>query len=343
MMIIPGWRRIRNFQKALLVFLIAIGLAVLFTSPAFAQDSSAEDQRTVQVVERMPKLGNHNFLPNTFIRGPFINTYIRNTLGIGKAVDLDIPLLNVDGEEVIGLKGDLLFAALEFEYQHAVKDWLAVALEFEVIARLGTGVGSLLAQGITATNGLELSWMMKLLRTERVMLSASLNIWNNSGTIIDIQQFVDRAIEEGEIAPDNELVKSRPFLRGGGAVSMAWAISEVLGLNALTQLSYGEAIDRRQENKFYYKVGVSLDYDLAKRTIFPLGLGLGYGFNTFRNEAGSNGSFSDRAESLYFRIAYTTPVNFLLSLDTTWNRIPLRNEDKNINAGVTVINMRYYF
>ena len=145
MMIIPGWRRIRNFQKALLVFLIAIGLAVLFTSPAFAQDSSAEDQRTVQVVERMPKLGNHNFLPNTFIRGPFINTYIRNTLGIGKAVDLDIPLLNVDGEEVIGLKGDLLFAALEFEYQHAVKDWLAVALEFEVIARLGTGVGSLLA------------------------------------------------------------------------------------------------------------------------------------------------------------------------------------------------------
>jgi len=30
----------------------------------------------------------------------------------------------IDGEPLVALRGDLIFLSLDFEYHHAVKDWL---------------------------------------------------------------------------------------------------------------------------------------------------------------------------------------------------------------------------
>ena len=113
-----------------------------------------------------PLLGGHRFIPNSFTRDPFSRTYVRNSLGIGQALDVEfVPQLDIGGGDTIpGLSGDLLFAVLDFEYQHAVKDWLAVWGKINMIGRLGTDVGAILAQGATVLTGFELGWLIKLLQ-----------------------------------------------------------------------------------------------------------------------------------------------------------------------------------
>jgi hypothetical protein len=290
---------------------------------------------------KRPRLGNHKFVISPLVRDPFIKTHIRNTLGIGNAYDLEIPVLEIGGETVYGLRGDLLFALLDFEYQNAVKDWLAVWGKFGVVGRLGTGVQTLLAQGITAGIEFELGWMFKFLRTERTMLSGTLNLSNSNGTVINLAEFINDIIEKGELAPENELVRKRSYLRGGGGLRFAWAASDLFGVNLIGEGAYGESIDRRDKNKLFVKFGGSVDFDLKSRTSVPLGFALGFVFDSF--PSGGDNTIDDNLKTTFLRIAYTGREDFLVSLDATWLRLPLRQLNQTLNGGITSINMRYYF
>ena len=173
------------------------------------------------------------------------------------------------------------------------------------------------------------------------MLSGTLNIWNNSGTVINIADFVQDIIDNGELRPGNELVRSRPFLRGGGGLRFVWAASELLGVNLIGETAYGESVDRREENKFYFKLGGSVDFDLASKTRVPIGFALGHTFNSFPTAA--DNTLDGRIQNSFLRIAYTGRDDFQVSLDMTWTRFPLKDLDQTLNGGLTLINMRYYF
>ena len=308
--------------------LAVLGFVILTLTTSVGR-AAAEDLK-------IPHLNGHQFTTNTLTDDPFIKTYIRNTLGIGKSLDLFVPLLEIDGDRVLGLKGDLLKAILEFEYQQAVKDWVAFRVQVRVTGRLGTGTQSLLATGVTANTGFEFGWMFKLSEGEKTALSGTLNLWNNSVTLVDFLGFVDGVVNP----PTPPLVRTVPSTRGGGGLRYAWAASDLVGFLFKSETGMGESIDRSNSDEWFFNFAAAADFDLKTRTAVPLGLALGYKFDTFP-EGGEE--LADAKHDLVFRIAYTGTTDFLLSLDFTYGWIKLKDEAEATKFTSTLLNLRYYF
>lgn len=320
-----------------------LSFAAIFTLLLFSSLAAQTDtiEKGANVNTTLPMLGKHKFIVNPYVRSPFIKTYIRNTLGFGQALDLQVPIIEIEGVPLSGLRGDLLFLQVEFEYQYAVNDWLAVFGDMSVFSRFGSGAQALIAQGINATVGFELGWMLKLLKTEKVMLSATLNIWNNSGTVINLYEFIQRIIDDSGLSDDNHLVITRNFIQGGGGLRFAWAATDFLGVNGLTEFAYGESVDKRNQNEIYYYLAGSVDFELNKVWSVPIGFAAGFKLDSFI--AGSDNTIKNKITNLFLRTAYTGRNDFLISLDITWNRMPLSQLDQTLNGGTATVNFEYFF
>ncbi len=302
--------------------------------------SQGGERSTSQVAQasefKRPLLGGHAFLPNNLVPDPFIKTFIRNSVGLGQAVDLEIPLPLIDGDTIVGLKGDLLFAILDFEYQHAVKDWLAVRGEVGVVGRLGTDLGALFASGVTAATGFNLGWLIRLFESERTLLSGSLQLSSNNFTTINISRFVEDIIQ-GRPA---SLVGNTPIARGGGSLRFAWGQSQFFGLTAQAAGGYGESVERTADDQLYVDFGGTLDFDLLAISPVPIGVLLGFKLATFP-EAGDD--VKDDTRTVLLRIAYNGRSDFIIGLDVRSQQFESRTLNQTINFGSFGISLRYYF
>ena len=121
-----------------------IGLATLGT----ASMTRAQEGTTLELGANAPVLGQHRFSPISTLKHPFITTFVRSTLGMGQAKDVDLGTVVVGNDTLVSFQGDLLFLQLQFEYQHAVKEWIAARVEIDVLGRLGTDLESLVADGV---------------------------------------------------------------------------------------------------------------------------------------------------------------------------------------------------
>jgi hypothetical protein len=305
---------------------VTVGL-LLLTPPTAAQQASAE--------VKLPRLGSHTFVVNDLVDDPFIKTFVRNSVGIGSVSDFDVPVAVIEGDTIVGFKGDLLFALLEFEYQHAVKDWIAARGSFRLAGRLGTGVQSLLASGVTAATEFELGWLIKLLRGDRAMLSGSLNINNGDVTAINVLRFVEDIIDDQPAS----LIRTTPSLRGGGGLRFAYGLSPLFGFTVFGDLGYGESVDSRAASDWYYEVGGGVSLNLNGSTSVPLGFSLGYKAQSLPVSSDID---NDIAEVL-FRIAYTGRDDFSISVDINYGDLPVTGLREDGRLGTMRLNMRYYF
>ena len=329
----------KNILSDLHKLIPSIGLFFcICTNLLFAQESDAEFSS--QNVE-LPVLNNHKFIVNSATRSPFIKSYFNNQLGFGQALDLQVPIVDIDGETVVGLRGTLYFLILDFEYQYAVNDWLAVWLKFGISSRIGDGPQTLLAQGINATTGSEFGWLLKIMETKKTFLSATVNMWNSSGTVIDLYNYLNRIIDEGEIAPDNQLIITRNFIQIGGGLRFAWAASDLFGVNALAEFSYGESVDRRDDKDVFYNLAVSSDVDLNRVVNVPIGFVLGLTMSSFMS--GSDTSIKGPISSLFFKTVYTGEDDFLIGLKFLWRKMPLYQNSQTLYGGSAVLSIDYYF
>ena len=287
----------------------------------------------------VPHLGGHQFMPSNYVRDPFIKTYVRNSLGIGKALDVKIPLVVIDGNELIALTGDILFLNLDFEYHQRVKDWLGVWGRFKVLGRLGSNTTALLSEGVTAVSGFDLGWLIKLHQTKNTQLSGSLGLTNSQSTIVNILDFINGIID-GDFSSNNKLVNNIPALRGELGLRYAWALNDLFGTYLLGELSYGQSSVERNAGKFYYGLGGVLDFDLSTRTVFPFGVAVGALHNSLPR---SGEKTKKSSQSIFVRIGYNAQTDFIISLETSMDFLPLSDTDKTLQAGLTTINLRYYF
>ncbi|MEN8192428.1 MAG: hypothetical protein ABFS12_06395 [Bacteroidota bacterium] len=325
----------KKFKSIIKIFIISVVLLVNYAS---AQESKfLLNEKEVE----LPVLHNHKFIVNNHTRSPFIKTYFNNALGYGQALDLQVPIHDIEGEPIYGLRGNLYFTMLSFEYQYAVNKWLAVWIGFDLTSRMGDGIQTLLAQGINATTDLELGWMFKLMKTNRTILSGTINLWNNSGTIINIYDFIQRIIDERGLSPDNRLITTRNFIQLGGGLRFAWAASDLIGVNLLTEFAYGEVIDRREKNELFYNLAGSIDIDLNSLVQVPIGFSIGLQMNSFI--AGSDTSVKNKIGFIFFKTAYTAENDFLIGVDLIWRRIPMNQLDQTLYGGSAVLNVDYYF
>ena len=324
---------------AFLVLSLMLISAVSAGTPSSQPDSSHQQESSATGF-KLPHLSQHTFVPSIYVPGPFIQTYIRNSLGYAQSVELTTPPIVIGGEEVGGLEGDLLFAVLEFEYQHAIKKWLAVNVQVQGLSRLGTEAQSLLFQGVTAAAGFKLGWMFQLWRNERMLLAGTMNVRNNSFTTINLAQYVENIIAAGGLAPENKLVNATPSVRGGGGLRWAYGLSQLTGLTAFMEGSYGESMTLREGNRWYLDFGAAASLNLYAKHGIPLGFVIGF---RQASVAVWGGDLDDQARNGILRIAFTGRNDFSLGLESYFQSARLSRLEKPVRSTGSVLTMRYFF
>jgi hypothetical protein len=293
---------------------MALGL-VLLPTLGVAQEGPRQQ-------EPRPVLGGHRLIWNPFTQSPYPRTAVRSLTGGGIFMNAEfVPSFEIGDQTVEAVRGDLLFAELEFEYMHQVQPWLGVWARLGGLARLGTDAGGLLAQGVTAITGYELGWLFKVYESESFVLSGTAALSNDGVTNVDILRWVRGIVEEES---DSSLTASGPQLRGRGGVRGAWGIDETWGLQFQSELGYGQVGLDDPEGRVFWDNGASLSLDLYPGTDVPLGFVLSAATRGFPREGGNP---EVRTIDFGLRTAYTGRDNFLIALDTNWNGFELADGD----------------
>lgn len=324
------------------VIKICMFLAVLIgclVGEVAAEDTAAANGM-LNRAPTVPMLGVTRIIPNTFLPDPFVSTKMQLSLGYGRSSRIAVPLIEIDGDPVLGLEGDIMFALLGVEYRHEVRDWMAVLVHVRIAARLGTEIQALLAQGVSAFQGFYLGWIFRLHQTDRHLLSTTFRVSNGRTILVDILGFVDRAIEDGEITEHNRITYNTPTLGTNLELQYVYAANDYIALQALGGLSYAESIDRRVGAEWYYKLGGTVGFDFNQRYSVPIGLVLGYKYNTVP-EGGDD--IVDAVQSALVNISYTGRPDFGLGFDMEFQRIPLKNFDEEPTFFSVVVSMQYFF
>jgi hypothetical protein len=285
-------------------------------------------------------IGGHEFIPSSFIKDPFVRTYLQTGLGFGSTLNLTIPRAVVHGKTLSGPKGNLLFAVLDMEYQYAIRTWLAVRGRLDVTGRMANETSTLVAQGITLYSGFELGWLFKMTESERFWLSGSLGVKNSSTTDVYLQRFIEGIVENGQVLPGNNLVVATPTLRGTAGIQGAYVLSHLTGITVTGNLDYGESMNGGEGDKWYYGASAAFDFNLHSQSGVPVGFVIG----------GSTGSAPDlegidnrTAQTVFGRIAYTGADEFALGLDLAYHYFPVRNTTEKQNVLSAVVDIRLYF
>jgi len=288
---------------------------------------------------RRPNLAGHTFLSTDLVSDAFVRTYVRNSLGYAAAINLEYPAVVIDGDTLLSLEGDLAYATLEFEYQHAIKDWIALRIALDGKVRLGTQLSSIVLDGVTVNNGYDLRWLMRVRQSDRTMLSGSLGLMQQSFTRIDVKGFVEDVIAG---APNPRVVDEVPALRTYAGAHFSWAISRPFGFNGLLKGSYGETPWRDEPEGFGYEYGLVVDFDAGAAWHVPVGLALGY---QQKSSPALTTDVAGAARQSVLRIAYNAQPDFIVGIDLTRSssREQNRDRDKTVISSGGALTLRYYF
>jgi hypothetical protein len=316
------------------LFLVVAILAATVVLGTPRSGSASDDQI-------LPRLGAHTFVPNNFIPGPFIRSYVRNGTGGGATNSVSAPAVTLPDSTVItGLQTQVAMVAIDFEWQHAMKDWVAMRGRFEVFGRLGSSTSSLLSEGITGVGEYELGWMFKLAQTEKHALSLDLYMQRSQGNFVKILDWLDRIIEDGGLEPGNSIVRSRDSLRGIGAVQYAYAYNALLGFAVHGSLGYGEKLDRNGDNDFIYAMRGGLSINLHDTTTVPFGFYVGFGISDWtKGGERLRGQVSDVA----VRINYMGFDDFVAGIEIDSKSVPVTGIEDRVRSTTGMLTLRYYY
>ena len=292
-------------------------------------------QTPVSESVRMPTKYGHVFVPAPLIDGPFVRSHVEMSLGIGQALDVDFGTITwPNGDTLVALNGDIQVGVLQFEYGHALRDWLEVQGQIGMTARLGTNVGSLLSSGVTLSTRFQLGWLAQLRETERSLLSLSFDVRNSGFTVIDLPKWIEDIRDQKEA----ELVRSLPSLRVGTGLRYAWALNDLIGFSAEGQASFGEGLEE-DGNQWYFNGGGAASLNFQQRYSVPIGLAL-----TVRGDSypAGTGEQTDGWQGLGFRVAYTGTDDVMFALTSTSQRVPFGNGQR-VTVGLMSFDMRYFF
>jgi len=318
---------IRLFGFFLTIFLI-------FSSALLAQDDELE---IFEEIKTTRTLGGHYFTPSNIIKQPFILTHVRMSLGIGGISEIRYPLIVVGDEPYLYLQGDILSALLSFEYQHAVKEWLAVYVRFGLIGRLGSDYGTLLIEGVNYATTFDIGWMIQTYRNEKFVLSTTVGVTDGNYSLINLQNFIDDVIHH---VPNASIITSNNSLYALLGIKAAYGLTKFLGFNILVDLGYGETIQRALENKWFTNFGINADMNFSGMIETPLSLAAGYLFSTYPK---NNDDVLFNSNVFFAQLSYIGRTNFILSLDLSTSKEIAGTNMKTLWLNTAQFSMRYLF
>jgi len=287
------------------------------------------------------RLNGHTFILSDQLDDPFITTLIRTQTGGGFATKVTRDIENEVVDSLIdALVGDLAFLALEFEYQQALTDWLALSASASGAARIGTGAESVLAEGVTSMFGFTLGATARVLQTEKWLLSAKARFQPSTQYRLDILTFAKRVIEEGKITEDNSVVIKSEGIGAAAGVGGAYAPKPWLGLMFAGNLGYADTFSEEGRSDLAWDLGGLASFDLNPLRGIPLGLLVSVKQDAFVVD---NSDITNKVTAVGWGLAYTGRDDFSLSLETSHLRVPLTKSDRTITASLFSFNLRYYF
>jgi hypothetical protein len=310
---------------------------LIMTAGIHAQAQTPGDNGTAADRVHPLQLGPHTFAPMQNIPLPFVRTYLRTAIGLGQAWDISVPLLVIDTITILGLKGDLMFASLDFKYQHAVKDWMAVWAGVNIVGRLGTGVQSLLSEGVTAALGFELGTLFKLYESHRVSVAGTAKMINSDATVINVLNFVEGIVDSGRVV--YPLVRNTPILSGDAGLRAAWSVSPFFGLYGKGTLGLTETEKAGEAARMYYNVGGGADFDLPAIGFIPVGVAAGY----MQTDLSIQTQRAAVSRTAILAFSYRGRPDFSISLETTWEWLPSSVTNETIEAGSLMLMTQYFF
>ena len=323
------------------VFLILIAVFLLQPAAASAQ-ALPDSSRQYQQATRLPELGQHRFIPSILAPNPFITTFVRTATGAGAAFGLDVPLLDIDGNELSRAKGDMAFLVLDFEYQHAFNPWLAARVHFNALGRFGINEQTVLSQGITGIGGFELGAKARLWRNERFQLSAVVDFARSTLYGFTPFDFVQKVIDKGGLGEPgtNELLRQQQTSRFSGGLRLAYSPRAWIGFTVLTAGGAASPFEEDDSDQGTFNAGGSVSFDLRPLTKVPLGFLLSYIADSF--SSGSN-DVGNRTQTFGFGISYTGRREFDIGIDTIGQRLAQKASNTAVVIAVFRLKMRYYF
>ena len=183
--------------------------------------------------------------------------------------------------------------------------------------------------------GFEFGWLVRLRESEKTAWSLDLSLADRSFTGVNISRFADEVIA----GVPASLVRKTPSARVGGGLRFAWAASPLVGVSARGATGYGESVDRAQDDSWFWNFSTAVDFDLRTKLSAPLGVAVGFKYDSFPE---FSGDIADGVYSAFFRFSYLGREDFLLSLDVSWDQIPVSDSRPDLTGMSVTLGLRYY-
>lgn len=285
-------------------------------------------------------LGGHRFINNSFIKAPFITTYIQQSIGLGKTGILETPPITLGGEEYVFKLGDLAYSYLYFGYQQRIKDWIAFSADVTVQGRLGVDTRSLLSQGVSLGVGFSFGWLIKLYKDENQMLSGTITVSNDNFTFADLHRFTQGIIDSGKFTENNKLIDTTPSTSSEVGLSYAYAFSKMFGLTANANVGFGESPERYSDAEWFFICGASFDMDLSVKYPVPFSLAFSY-FGIARST--NTSTLLGNPQNILFQLNYIGQSDFDIGLVFEYQWFKNASLAQTVSFTNLFIDLKYFF
>jgi hypothetical protein len=289
---------------------LAVALAV---HPLQAQDERDECLRC---------LGGHRYLPSSIVNLPFASDHFTNATGGGIALDLQIPVRNLEGDTVRIVGGDIGFLLLDFEYQKRVIKRLALRGTLSAVARVGTTPEAIVASGAEALFGWTIGATVPIWQNQNFAVSGVGDWRQHNEFVVDPYGFARLVADEGlSDTTRNVLLRDETGTHWSLGARAAWTVNPWWGLNAVVES--GEIDSELIGTRTLTELGLQSGFDFGNLWDFPLGLALAY-----REQVGPgrDGDASGSYRAFELGLFYTGTRSFTVGGDFIWSKIAVRDE-----------------
>ena len=290
------------------LILLALGAAPLTDLPA--QDTTCSRC-----------LNSHRFLPSTLLGNPFASSHFVNATGGGMAMDLEVPVRDLDGNVVGTAGGDIGFMLLDFEYQKSIIPRLALRANLRGTARVGTSTTAIVASGASAIFGWSVGGTVPIWGNQTFLVSGVGDYRNSNEFVVDPYGFAQR-IRQGGLDDSSltALLHSEDSNRWSAGVRAAWAPQDWLGVNLVVES--GRIDSPTLGDNSLTEFGLQTGVDFLNINRWPIGVSLAY-----REQVGpaKQGDVTGSYRSYEGGLFYTGARNFTIGGNFFWSRIAVRD------------------
>jgi hypothetical protein len=309
-------------------FYILIGISIGFLSSVQSQ--------IIEEKIKVKTLDNHQVSSFQYMESSFLNSTLHFELGLGESGVFTSDGLPVGDTTVLKLNSALSFIGLRFGYQQKIKEWIAFYINTDYGARLGTGLESVVTQGVNTILVADVGVKFKLLHNKRDALSGYIKMINTQATIIDVKRYVWELINNQKYA---RVKRDVPALGFGGGLAYTHVFSPLIGVNLDGRLVYGETLVRGQSEWLYF-FGANLDLDFKNSFNVPISLVLGGYANTLLNAFSLEGQLTSTFTA---RVLYTGSRDFTFGIEFYNGQTPIENTSKRVKVEGFSFTSQFYF